>query len=80
MVMAAEPESTPVLDSAQLARSSPTSPWRLIFITGFTLSLFLLLIAFVDQNKQTTAIFGFLSIAFFLLLLRTPRNREARVE
>jgi len=59
------------------ASSSPTSPLRLIFLTGLTLSLFLLLVAYIDQKKQTTAIFGFLSIVFFLLLLRTPRSRAA---
>jgi hypothetical protein len=61
--------------------SSPVSALRLIFMTGLILSLFLLLIAYMDQNTQTTAIFGFLSIAFFLLFVRTPaRNRAVRGE
>jgi hypothetical protein len=72
----AEAELAPALDRVRIpATSSPTSPLRLIFLTGLTLSLFLLLVAYIDQKKQTTAIFGFLSIVFFLLLLRTPRNR-----
>src|SRR5207248_5500792 len=73
-------EGSPASDRAPLAgSSSPISALRLIFLTGLILSLFLLLIAYADQNKHTTAIFGFLSIAFFLLLLRTPaRSRAVR--
>jgi hypothetical protein len=60
--------------------SSPVSGLRLIFMTGFILSLFLLLIAFMDQNQQTTAIFAFLSLAFLLLLLRTPGHHRSTSE
>jgi len=58
-------------------RASHTSPARLIFTTGFVLSLVLALLAFLDLKHRTTAIFGFLAITFFLMLLRTPRNRVA---
>ena len=79
MVMAASSASSPAVDRTERAgSSSPTSPVRLIFMTGFILSLFLLLIGFLEQNQQTTVIFGFLSIAFFLLLIRTPWNRSVR--
>ena len=74
-----EPDGVPSANRVQLAEPpSHTNPLRLIFLTGLTLSVFLLLIAYIDQNRQTTAIFGFLSIVFFVLLLRTPRNRPAR--
>jgi hypothetical protein len=74
-------EGDPEADRSRLtAPSSPVSALRLIFMTGLILSLFLLLIAYMDQNKQTTAIFGFLSIAFFLLLIRTPTRRAVREE
>jgi hypothetical protein len=44
------------------------------------LSLFLLLVFYMEQNKQATAIFGFLSIAFFFLLLRIPTSVRRRAE
>jgi hypothetical protein len=79
IVTNAAPEGSSASDRPLLGGvSSPVSALRLIFVTGFVLSLFLLLIAYMDQNKQTTAIFGFLSIAFFLLLLRTPKHRSVR--
>ncbi|MFI5454656.1 MAG: hypothetical protein ACHRXM_04320 [Isosphaerales bacterium] len=62
---------------ASTLRASHTSPARLIFTTGFVLSLVLGLLAFLDLRPTYTAIFGFLSITFFLLLLRTPRKRVA---
>jgi hypothetical protein len=51
----------------------------MIFLTGLILSLFLLLVFYMDQNKQTTAIFGFLSLIFFFLLLRTTPVRRRSV-
>jgi hypothetical protein len=56
-------------------RLAHTSAARLIFTTGFVLCLLLTLIAFLDFSPGRLAIFGFLTIAFFLLLLRTPRKR-----
>jgi hypothetical protein len=59
--------------------SSPViGPARLIFKTGFILSLALLLISYLDQKSTNTAIFGALAFVFFLLLLRLPRKRRIR--
>jgi hypothetical protein len=78
---AAATESLPEPDRAQVGgSSSPISALRLIFLTGFILSLFLLLIAYLDHNGQTATTFGFLSIAFLLLLLRSPGSRRTRQE
>jgi hypothetical protein len=63
--------------SAFAGRFAHSSPARLVFMTGFVFSLLLTLIAFLDQKPIRLAIFGFLSIAFFFLLLRTPRKRVA---
>ena len=71
-------EASPALDPAPLTVSSPVSALRLIFLTGLILSLFLLLVFYMEQNKQATAIFGFLAIAFFFLLLRTPPSARRR--
>jgi hypothetical protein len=60
-------------DSA--GRSSHTTPARLIFTTGFALSLFLVLVAYLDEKMGRMTIFGILSIGFFFLLVRSPRNR-----
>jgi hypothetical protein len=51
-------------------------PARLIFKTGFILSLALLLISYLDQKSTNTAIFGALAVVFFLLLLRLPKRRR----
>jgi hypothetical protein len=56
-------------------RMSHTTPARLVFTTGFVLCLLLTLIKFLDFSPGGMAIFGFLTIAFFLLLIRTPRRR-----
>jgi hypothetical protein len=53
------------------------SPARLVFTTGLVLSLFLALIGFLDHNTTNTAIFGVLSIAFCLMLLRSKRRSGA---
>jgi len=79
-VTAGSPDGPLIPDDPRQAiplRASHTSPARLIFTTGFVLSLVLALIAFLDYKPRTTAIFGFLAIAFFLMLLRTPRKRVA---
>jgi hypothetical protein len=82
MVIDAAAEAPGMLAPAPRSASAPVSALRLIFLTGLILSLFLLLVFYMEQNKQTTAIFGFLSIIFFFLLLRTPavRRRSAREE
>jgi hypothetical protein len=56
-------------------RSAPSSATRLIVSTGLIVSLFLLLVAYLDRSSQSSAIFGFLTVLFFLLLLRLPKNR-----
>jgi hypothetical protein len=56
-------------------RMAHTSLARLIFTTGLVLCLLLSLIYFIDFKPIPLGIFGFLSIVFFLLLLRTPRTR-----
>jgi hypothetical protein len=48
---------------------------RLIFKTGFILSLALLLISYLDQKSTSTVIFAILAVAFCLLLLRFPMKR-----
>ena len=57
-------------------RMAHTSPARVVFTTGFVLCLLLTLIYFLDFSPGPMAIFGFLTIGFFLLLLRTPRKRR----
>jgi len=79
-VSALAPDVPVILDGPRPAftlRPSHTSPAHLIFTTGFVSSLVLAMLAFLDRKPMTTAIFGFLSIAFFLMLLRTPRKRVA---
>jgi hypothetical protein len=56
-------------------RTSSSSASRLIVSTGLIVSLCLLLVGYLDRSSQSSAIFGFLTIFFFLLLLRLPRNR-----
>ncbi len=59
-----------------LALSSDyTSPARLIFTTGCVSSFVLALLAFLDMRPVPAAIFGFLTVTFFLMLLRRPRKR-----
>ena len=58
--------------------SSLVTTLRLIFLAGLVMSLFLLLIGYLDQNQRATAIFGSLAIIFFLLLLRMPTRRRNR--
>jgi len=69
---ALEPDSRP---SASVGRSSYTSPARLIFTTGFAFSLFLVLVAFLEERMGNVAIFAILASGFFLMLTRAPRNR-----
>jgi hypothetical protein len=58
-------------------RRAHTTPTRLIFTTGLVLSLVLALVSFLDMKPRTTAIFGFLAIVCFLMLLRSPTRRAA---
>jgi hypothetical protein len=56
-------------------RAPSSSASRLIVSTGLIVSLCLLLVGYLDRSSQNSAIFGFLTIFFFLLLLRLPRSR-----
>jgi hypothetical protein len=56
--------------------STLVSALRMIFLTGLVMSLFLLLIAYLDQNQRATGIFGSLSVIFLVLLLRMPGHRR----
>jgi hypothetical protein len=55
-------------------RGAVSSASRLIVTTGLIVSAFLLLIAYLDRSSHNSAIFGCLTVVFFLLLLRTPRK------
>jgi hypothetical protein len=73
--------TSPEQSAAQLAdqpvgtRTGAFSPARLVFITGSALSGFMALFAFLDNRTTNMAIFGFLAIVFFVLLVRTARRR-----
>jgi len=68
--------ATPFAPSVPLgSRSSPSSASRVIVSTGLIVSIFLLLVAYLDRSSQSSAIFGFLTVLFFLLLLRLPKRR-----
>ena len=69
------PLATPGVATTALARRAPSSASKLIVLTGLVVSVFLLLVAYVDRSSQSSAVFGFLTILFFLLLLRLPRGR-----
>jgi hypothetical protein len=65
------------LETNTVGPASYTTPARLIFTTGFALSLFLVLVAYLDDKMGRMAVFAFLSVGFFWLLARSPRNRTA---
>jgi hypothetical protein len=58
------------------AVSTHFSPARLVLTTGLALCLFMAFVAFLDNRTINTAIFGFLSIVFFVMLLRTSPRRH----
>ncbi len=57
-------------------RPSHIGPARLVFRTGLLVSLGLMLIFYLDRNTMNAAIFGCLSVVFFLLLLRISGGRS----
>jgi hypothetical protein len=79
VIGADSPEDAASQDPSALI-ATPTSTLvsvlRMIFLTGLVMSLFLLLIAYLDQNQRAAGIFGSLSVIFFLLLLRMPGRRR----
>jgi hypothetical protein len=58
--------------------SALVSSLRLLFLTGLAISLFILLISFLDENQIVTASSGVIALIFFLLLLRLPGRRRNR--
>ena len=73
------PEDSIALDRSRLIVSSPSSAItavRVAFFIGFIVSLFFLLLFYLDQKQEFTGIFGVVSIIFFLLLLRSPKRRS----
>jgi hypothetical protein len=56
-------------------RANSSSASRLIVSTGLFVSAFLLLVAYLDRSSHSLAIFGTLTVIFFILLLRIPRPR-----
>jgi hypothetical protein len=71
---ARDPGSRP---SAGFGRSSHSSPARLIITTGFAFSLFLVLVAYLEERMGNVVIFTILAIGFFFMLVRAPRNRAS---
>ncbi len=58
------------------APSAPFGVMRMIFLGGLVVSLFLLLIFYLDENPQFTGVFGATAIIFFVLLVRAPSRRS----
>jgi hypothetical protein len=70
-----DPESGTEVETGAPSRFSPA---RLVITTGLALCLFMALVAYLDRNTVNMAIFGFLSLVFFVMLLRTsPRGRAS---
>jgi hypothetical protein len=72
------PEEPIESDRSPIVEFSPStaiSALRLVFMTGLVVSLFLLLIFYLDQKQQLTGVFAVLAIIFFLLVLRSPKRR-----
>lgn len=81
--MPAETPDEVRIPDAPIVISTPPSPLvgalRLVFLTGLVMSLFILLIAYLEDNQNAAGIFGGLAIVFFLLLLRLPGRNRRRV-
>jgi hypothetical protein len=58
--------------------SSTTSSLRLLYLTGLVISLFILLVSFLDDNQIVTGSSATMALVFFLLLLRLPGRRRSR--
>ncbi len=63
-------------DEPELPLPTRFSPARLVLTTGLALSLFMGLVAYLDSNTINMAIFGFLSLIFFVMLLRNSTRRR----
>ena len=67
-----EPVSVVKLSVPTAGQSSAS---RLIVSTGFFVSAFLLLVAYLDHSSHSLVIFGILTAIFFILLVRISRRR-----
>ncbi len=75
-------EGSDTPDPAALLGEPPSamvSSLRMVFLTGLAISLFILLISFLDDNQVVTGICGGIALIFFLLLLRLPDRKRRRV-
>ena len=60
---------------SRVGKSNSWSSTRLIISTGLFVSAFLLLVAYLDRKPHNLAIFGGLTVIFFILNLRMLRQR-----
>ncbi len=77
------PEDSLALDRSQIVVSSPSSVFnalRVVFFIGLVVSLFLLLLFYLEQRQEFTGICGVLAFIFFLLLLVPGRRRRSSDE
>ena len=66
----------PAVLAPPLGRSPAASgAGRLIVRTGLVVSLVLLFFAYLERSTPNLAVFGFLTVVFFVLLLWLPRPR-----
>jgi hypothetical protein len=75
------PDGPNTPDTSALIGEPPSalvSSLRLLFLTGMVISLFILLISFLDDNQIVTGFSSVLALTFFLLLLRLPDRRRRR--
>jgi len=70
-----EPAPMVKLSVPRARQANSSSASRLIVSTGLFVSAFLLLVAYLDRSSHSLAIFGTLTVIFFILLLRIPRRR-----
>jgi hypothetical protein len=57
-------------------RPSRFTPGRLMITTGLAFSLFMALLAYLDNRGMNLALFGVMSIVFFITLLRPVARRR----
>jgi hypothetical protein len=76
-----DPDGASTSDPAALLGEPPSalvSSLRMLFLTGLAISLFILLISFLDDNQLVTGFCGAIALIFFLLLLRLPDRKRRR--
>jgi hypothetical protein len=81
MIGADAPDGATNPDTSALLGEPPSalvSSVRLVFLTGLVISLFILLISFLDDNQIVAGFSGAFAFIFFLLLLRLPDRRRRR--